>query len=291
MVGNVAVGGDAPVTVQTMTNTPTADAPATIDQIRRCEEAGADIIRVSCPDEASTAAFGKIVRAARVPLVADIHFHYKRALEAADAGAACLRINPGNIGSRQRIREVVNAAKAQMARAAEAATFNQRIRLSLDSLPVSVTVSNAEGELVHATPPARALLKLFGGAAFDLEAFYGQPLRTLFKTSQDAASFDRAVRSGETVERIATRARVDVGTAQRSFIPGTARVTKRRSIASRSTDWRAVGERVCSIATRVQGVHTRSPPHRPTQAQSAPRADAPQIGRRVDDEKTAGRTR
>ena len=103
-------------------------------------------------------------------------------------------------GQKARITEVVNAAKAQMARAAEAATFNQRIRLSLDSLPVSVTVSNAEGELVHATPPARALLKLFGGAAFDLEAFYGQPLRTLFKTSQDAASFDRAVRSGETVE-------------------------------------------------------------------------------------------
>jgi len=103
-------------------------------------------------------------------------------------------------GQKARITEVVNAAKAQMLRAAEAATFNQRIRLSLDSLPVSVTVSNAEGELVHATPPAKGLLKLFGGAAFDLEAFYGQPLRTLFKTSQDAASFDRALRSGETVE-------------------------------------------------------------------------------------------
>jgi (E)-4-hydroxy-3-methylbut-2-enyl-diphosphate synthase len=112
MVGNVPVGGDAPVTVQTMTNTVTADAKATIDQIRRCEEAGADIIRVSCPDEASTAALRQIVRAARVPIVADIHFHYKRALEAADAGAACLRINPGNIGSAERVREVVNAAKA-----------------------------------------------------------------------------------------------------------------------------------------------------------------------------------
>jgi 4-hydroxy-3-methylbut-2-en-1-yl diphosphate synthase IspG/GcpE len=99
MVGNVPVGGDAPVTVQTMTNTITADARATIDQIRRCEEAGADIIRVSCPDVESTAALKQIVRAARVPIVADIHFHYKRALEAADAGAACLRINPGNIGS------------------------------------------------------------------------------------------------------------------------------------------------------------------------------------------------
>jgi (E)-4-hydroxy-3-methylbut-2-enyl-diphosphate synthase len=112
MVGNVPVGGDAPITVQTMTNTPTSDAAATIDQIRRCEEAGADIIRVSCPDTDSTAAFREIARAARVPLVADIHFHYKRALEAADAGAACLRINPGNIGSSERVAEVVRAAKA-----------------------------------------------------------------------------------------------------------------------------------------------------------------------------------
>jgi (E)-4-hydroxy-3-methylbut-2-enyl-diphosphate synthase len=112
LVGNVAVGGDAPVTVQTMTNTPTSDARATIDQIRRCEEAGADLIRVSCPDVESTAALKEIVRAANVPIIADIHFHYKRALEAADAGAACLRINPGNIGSEERVREVVNAAKA-----------------------------------------------------------------------------------------------------------------------------------------------------------------------------------
>lgn len=112
MVGNVPVGGDAPVTVQTMTNTITADAKATIDQIRRCEEVGVDIIRVSCPDEDSTKALKQIVRAARVPIVADIHFHYKRALEAADAGAACLRINPGNIGSAERVNEVVRAAKA-----------------------------------------------------------------------------------------------------------------------------------------------------------------------------------
>ena len=112
MVGNVPVGGDAPVTVQTMTNTPTSDAGATIDQIRRCEDAGVDIIRVSCPDVESTAALRQIVRASRVPIVADIHFHYKRALEAADAGAACLRINPGNIGSAARVKEVVEAAKA-----------------------------------------------------------------------------------------------------------------------------------------------------------------------------------
>jgi len=112
MVGSVPVGGDAPISVQTMTNTPTEDARATIDQIRRCEEAGADIIRVSCPTAEATAALKEIVRASRIPIVADIHFHYKRALEAADAGAACLRINPGNIGSEERVREVIAAAKA-----------------------------------------------------------------------------------------------------------------------------------------------------------------------------------
>jgi (E)-4-hydroxy-3-methylbut-2-enyl-diphosphate synthase len=110
-VGSVEVGGDAPITVQTMTNTVTADAGATIDQIRQIEEAGADIVRVSCPDEDSTAAFKQIARAAKIPLVADIHFHYRRAIEAAEAGAACLRINPGNIGSAARVREVVQAAK------------------------------------------------------------------------------------------------------------------------------------------------------------------------------------
>ncbi|HEY2875117.1 MAG TPA: flavodoxin-dependent (E)-4-hydroxy-3-methylbut-2-enyl-diphosphate synthase, partial [Reyranella sp.] len=103
MVGSVPVGDGSPITVQTMTNTLTADADATIAQIRRCEEAGVDIIRVSCPDEDSTEALHKIVKASNVPIVADIHFHYKRALEAADAGAACLRINPGNIGSAERV--------------------------------------------------------------------------------------------------------------------------------------------------------------------------------------------
>ena len=110
-VGSVEVGGDAPITVQSMTNTLTADAAATIDQIRQLEEAGADIVRVSCPDEESTAAFPAIVKASKVPLVADIHFHYKRGIEAAKAGAACLRINPGNIGSSDRVRDVVQAAK------------------------------------------------------------------------------------------------------------------------------------------------------------------------------------
>jgi len=112
MVGKVPVGGDAPIAVQSMTNTLTSDAKATIEQIRQCEEVGADIMRVSCPDVESTAALMTIVRGVKVPIVADIHFHYKRGLEAADAGAACLRINPGNIGSQARVREVVNAAKA-----------------------------------------------------------------------------------------------------------------------------------------------------------------------------------
>lgn len=110
-VGSVLVGGDAPISVQTMTNTLTADAAATIEQIQRIEEAGCDIVRVSCPDEESTAALPQIVRAAKIPIVADIHFHYKRGIEAAKAGAACLRINPGNIGSAQRVKEVVQAAK------------------------------------------------------------------------------------------------------------------------------------------------------------------------------------
>ena len=111
MVGSKPNNNNTPNTEQTMTNTLTADADATIAQIKRCEDAGVDIIRVSCPDEDSTKALHKIVKASRVPIVADIHFHYKRALEAADAGAACLRINPGNIGSAERVREVIKAAK------------------------------------------------------------------------------------------------------------------------------------------------------------------------------------
>ncbi len=110
-VGGVAVGGDAPISVQSMTNTLTSDAAATIEQVRALEAAGADIVRVSCPDRESTAALKEIVAGAGVPIVADIHFHYKRAIEAAEAGAACLRINPGNIGAQERVREVVKAAK------------------------------------------------------------------------------------------------------------------------------------------------------------------------------------
>jgi (E)-4-hydroxy-3-methylbut-2-enyl-diphosphate synthase len=110
-VGNVLIGGDAPIAVQTMTNTLTTDVAGTVAQIKIAEEAGVDIVRVSCPDEESTAALKYIVRQVSVPIVADIHFHYKRAIEAAEAGAACLRINPGNIGSAQRVKDVVQAAK------------------------------------------------------------------------------------------------------------------------------------------------------------------------------------
>src|ERR1700678_2793194 len=110
-VGKVEVGGDAPISVQSMTNTVTSDVTVTIAQIRALEEAGADIVRVSCPDEDATKAMKAITRASRVPIVADIHFHYKRAIEAAQNGAACLRINPGNIGSAQRVKDVVQAAK------------------------------------------------------------------------------------------------------------------------------------------------------------------------------------
>ena len=110
-VGSVPVGDGAPISVQSMTNTPTADVAATVAQIRSLESVGADIVRVSCPDEESTKALREIVKQVKVPIVSDIHFHYKRAIESAEAGAACLRINPGNIGSAERVRDVVKAAK------------------------------------------------------------------------------------------------------------------------------------------------------------------------------------
>jgi (E)-4-hydroxy-3-methylbut-2-enyl-diphosphate synthase len=109
-VGDVLVGGGAPISVQSMTNTLTSDAASTIAQINQLETAGADIVRVSCPDQESTLALSEIVKSVHVPIVADIHFHYKRAIEAAEAGASCLRINPGNIGSKAKIKEVVKAA-------------------------------------------------------------------------------------------------------------------------------------------------------------------------------------
>ncbi len=110
-VGNVPVGGDSPITVQSMTNTLTTDVEGTIAQVRALEIAGADIVRISCPDEESSAALKQIVPEVTVPIVADIHFHYKRAIEAAQNGAACLRINPGNIGNAQKVKDVIQAAK------------------------------------------------------------------------------------------------------------------------------------------------------------------------------------
>ena len=111
MVGKVAVGGGSVISVQSMTNTITSDASATIKQIINLENAGADIVRVSCPDEASTLALKEIVKEVNVPIVADIHFHHKRAIEAAKMGADCLRINPGNIGANDRVVEIIKAAK------------------------------------------------------------------------------------------------------------------------------------------------------------------------------------
>ena len=110
-VGNVSVGGNSIISVQSMTNTLTTDIKATVNQIHLLEEAGADIVRVSCPDKDSTKSLKKIIQEVSVPIVADIHFHYKRAIEAAEAGASCLRFNPGNIGDKKRVLEVIKSAK------------------------------------------------------------------------------------------------------------------------------------------------------------------------------------
>ena len=110
-VGDVPVGGDSPISVQTMTNTDTRDTKSTVEQVLNIQNAGADIVRISCPDQESSMALKEIIDKTSIPVVADIHFHYKRAIEAANAGASCLRINPGNIGSIDRVKEVVKAAK------------------------------------------------------------------------------------------------------------------------------------------------------------------------------------
>ncbi len=110
-VGNVAIGGDAPIVVQSMTNTPTIDVQATIRQVNECVEVGAELMRISVPDKESSDALKQIIPHCPVPIIADIHFHYRRAIEAAEAGAKCLRINPGNIGSDEKVREVIKAAK------------------------------------------------------------------------------------------------------------------------------------------------------------------------------------
>lgn len=110
-VGNVAIGGEAPIAVQSMTNTLTTDIQATIKQVNECAEIGAEIMRISVPDKESSDALKQIIPHCTVPIIADIHFHYRRAIEAAEAGAKCLRINPGNIGSNEKVREVIKAAK------------------------------------------------------------------------------------------------------------------------------------------------------------------------------------
>jgi len=110
-VGKIEVGGDSPITVQSMTNTLTTNVKDTVNQIKQLEDAGADIVRVSCPDQESSLSLKKIINQVNVPIVADIHFHYKRAVEAAISGAHCLRFNPGNIGSKAKVQEVLKAAK------------------------------------------------------------------------------------------------------------------------------------------------------------------------------------
>ena len=110
-VGKVEIGGDAPISIQSMTNTLTTNIDETVKQIEELTEEGVDIVRVSCPDRDSSLALKKIIKRVNVPIVADIHFHYKRAIEAAESGAHCLRINPGNIGSKERVREILKAAK------------------------------------------------------------------------------------------------------------------------------------------------------------------------------------
>ena len=130
-VGKVKVGGNAPISVQSMTNTLTTDIKGTINQIKSLENAGADIVRVSCPDEASTKSLKAIVKEVSVPIVADIHFHYKRAIEAAEMGASCLRINPGNIGDNKRVLEVIKAAKNH--------NCSIRVGVNAGSLAVSYT--------------------------------------------------------------------------------------------------------------------------------------------------------
>ena len=135
-VGNLFVGGDSPISVQTMTNTKTTDIDATLEQINTCVDAGADIIRVSCPDKESTSALKQIVKLSSIPIVADIHFHYLRAVEAADAGAACLRINPGNIGNAHKVKEVISAAKQN----------NTSIRIGVNAGSLEKSILDKYGE-------------------------------------------------------------------------------------------------------------------------------------------------
>ena len=155
-VGKVKVGSNHPISVQSMTNTLTTNIEATVEQIKRLENAGADLVRVSCPDRESTIALKKIISSVSVPIIADIHFHYKRAIEAADVGASCLRINPGNIGSQERVAEVVKAAK-----------YNNC------SIRVGVNAGSLEKKLLekYKTPTPDAMLESALNHIYSLEKF------------------------------------------------------------------------------------------------------------------------
>ena len=157
-VGNVKIGGDALISIQSMTNTITEDVDATVNQIKSLEDEGADIVRVSCPNEESTKALNKIVNNVNVPIVADIHFHYKRALEAADAGAACLRVNPGNIGP-ERIKEVIAAAKAN--------SISMRIGVNAGSLGKKIMEKYKEPSAEALVDSALENIKLLESNNFD----------------------------------------------------------------------------------------------------------------------------
>ena len=148
-VGNVDVGGNSPISVQSMTNTLTKDVEATVKQINELADEGADIVRVSCPDKESTESLKKIVDLVNVPIVADIHFHYQRALEAADAGASCLRINPGNIGAKK-ISEVIQAAKQNnisMRIGVNAGSIDESILKKYDEPNADALVESAEDNI------------------------------------------------------------------------------------------------------------------------------------------------
>tara|TARA_A100001011_G_scaffold138006_1_gene145623 strand:+ start:146 stop:1210 length:1065 start_codon:yes stop_codon:yes gene_type:complete len=175
-VGKIKIGSNHPISVQSMTNTLTTNVEATVEQIKRLENAGADLVRVSCPDRDSTIALKKIISSVNVPIIADIHFHYKRAIEAADVGASCLRINPGNIGSQERVAEVVKAAKHNNC-----------------SIRVGVNAGSLEKKLLekYKTPTPDALLESALHNIYSLEKlnFYNT------KVSVKASNIDLAVAS------------------------------------------------------------------------------------------------
>ncbi|MAI02878.1 MAG: hypothetical protein CMP40_03510 [Rickettsiales bacterium] len=175
-VGNVYIGSNDPITVQSMTNTKTSDIDSTLFQIKELVDAGADLVRVSCPDEASTVALKEIISEIDTPIIADIHFHYKRAIEAAEAGASCLRINPGNIGNKKKIKEVVDAAK-----------------LNDCSIRIGVNAGSLEKDLLkkyfYPTPPAMLESALRHIRILEDQKFYNT------KISVKASNIDLAVSS------------------------------------------------------------------------------------------------